>query len=119
MHTAVATIDRQRLLDKLERHDPFHLVMASSDWAFGAKHIPGSEHFHSRAELFQAIPKDAEVVVYCSNADCNASLTLYQVLADEGYSRLLHYPGGLIEWEAAGLPLEGTWVDPAPPARRP
>jgi rhodanese-related sulfurtransferase len=111
VHTPVRTIDRQELQRKLEHHDPFSLVMAGSDWAFRAKHIAGSLHFRAASELVRAIPKDAEVVLYCSNIDCNASLGLYQTLADEGYTHLSHYPGGLLDWEAAGLPLEGTWAD--------
>jgi rhodanese-related sulfurtransferase len=28
-----------------------------------------------------------------------------------GYQRVSHYAGGIIDWEAAGLPLEGDWAD--------
>jgi rhodanese-related sulfurtransferase len=106
----VRTIERDELWQKLQRHDPFKLVLALSEWGFRAKHIPGSLHFNSPAEAFAALEKDDDIVVYCSNIDCHASLAAYQNLTNHGYTQVRHYPGGLIDWEAAGLPLEGDWV---------
>ena len=103
-------LDRDQLRAKLAGKDPFKLVMASSDWAFRAKHIPGSIHFKSPEEMFAALGKDEEIVVYCSNLDCHASLATIQKLREHGYQNVLHYPGGLIDWEGGGLPLEGDWT---------
>lgn len=110
--TDVRTINRDELWRKLQRHDPFKLVLALSEWGFRAKHIPGSLHFNTPAEMFAALGKDDDIVVYCSNVDCHSSLAAYQALVDHGYTRVLHYSGGLIDWEAGGLPLEGDWVTP-------
>ncbi len=103
-------IDREALRTRLAGHEPFKLVMASSDWGFRAKHIPGSVHFKNAAELFAAVGRDEDVVVYCSNVDCHASLALLQKLREHGYRNVAHYPGGLIDWEEAGLPVEGDWA---------
>ena len=51
---AVRTIDRDELSVMVERGDRFRLVMALNEWAFQAKHIPGSEHFNTPEELFSA-----------------------------------------------------------------
>jgi len=110
--SAIREIDRGALRDRLTRGDTFKLVMASSDWGFRAKHIPGSVHFKNVAELLEAVAKDEDIVVYCSNADCHASLALIQKLRDHGYQNVAHYPGGLIDWEEAGLPVEGDWATP-------
>ncbi len=59
---------------------------------------------------FASLRPDDEIVVYCSNADCHASLGLIQKLVEHGYRHVGHYSGGLIDWEAAGLPLEGDWA---------
>jgi rhodanese-related sulfurtransferase len=107
---ASTDLDREQLRAKLERQDPFKLVMASSDWAFRAKHIPGSIHFKTPEEMFAALGKDEEIVVYCSNLDCHASLATIQKLRAQGYQNVRHYAGGLIDWEAGGLPLEGDWT---------
>jgi rhodanese-related sulfurtransferase len=111
--TTVRTISREELRDKLARKEPFRLVMALNPWAFRAKRIPGSLHFDSAEAMFAALAKDDDIVVYCSNVDCHASLAMYQALVDHGYSNVRRYPGGLFDWESAGLPLEGDWVSAA------
>jgi rhodanese-related sulfurtransferase len=109
----MSDIDRETLRARLGRGDAFKLVMASSDWAFQAKHIPGSVHFGKDADLFAGLAQDDDIVVYCSNVDCHASLALIQKLRDRGYRKVAHYSGGLIDWEEAGLPIDGDWASPA------
>ncbi|HEY8922822.1 MAG TPA: rhodanese-like domain-containing protein [Polyangia bacterium] len=106
----VPEIDRDSLRARLDRGDAFKLVMAGHDWAFRAKHIPGSIHFKDDREPFDGVGKDEDVVVYCSNLDCNASVALIKRLLANGYERITHYRGGLIDWEEAGLPVEGDWA---------
>jgi rhodanese-related sulfurtransferase len=106
----VQTIDRGELQRKIERGDEFRLVMALNEWAFRAKHIPGSEHFNTPDELFSALRPDEEVVVYCTSIDCHSSIALYMALIDAGFMNVRRYSGGLSDWEAAGLPLEGDWA---------
>jgi rhodanese-related sulfurtransferase len=107
----VATISRAELQSKLDKGAPTKLVMALNRWAFDAKHIPGSLHFDTPAELYAGLERDDEIVVYCSNVDCLASVALYWALVDRGYRNVLRYAGGLIDWEDAGLPLEGQLVE--------
>jgi rhodanese-related sulfurtransferase len=115
MSAAVSNVDRQELQARLARHEPFKLVMAAPhEWAFRAKHIPGSLHFQSPEEMLSALGKDEDVVVYCSNIDCRASLGVIKTLLENGYTHVQHYPGGLIDWETAGLPLEGNWAGESP-----
>jgi rhodanese-related sulfurtransferase len=112
----VRTIDRAELQRKLAAHEDFKLVMALGEWAFRAKHIPGSIHFNSTPQMLAALKKDDDIVLYCSNVDCHASVALYETLVDHGYKNVRRYAGGLFEWESAGLPLEGDWVDDHTPA---
>jgi rhodanese-related sulfurtransferase len=106
----VRTIDRGELQQKIERGYRFRLVMALNEWAFRAKHIPGSEHFNTPDELFSSLRPDEEVVVYCTSIDCHSSIALYMALIDAGFENVRRYSGGLSDWEAAGLPLEGDWA---------
>lgn len=106
----VQTIDREELQRKIERGDEFRLVMALNEWAFRAKHIPGSEHFNTPDELFSSLRPNEEVVVYCTSIDCHSSIALYMALIDAGFVNVRRYSGGLSDWEAAGLPLEGDWA---------
>ena len=105
-----ADIGRAELQDKLARGEPVKLVMALNAWAFQAKHIPGSLHFDTPAQMFAALGTDDDIVVYCSNIECHASVSLYGVLRARGYTRVRRYGGGLLDWENAGLPLEGDWI---------
>jgi rhodanese-related sulfurtransferase len=111
----VRTIDRDELRAKLARRDEFKLVMTLNEWAYRAKHIPGSLHFNRPEDMLAALRPDDEIVVYCSNEDCLASHAAYYSLLDHGYKNVRRYSGGLIDWEEGGLPLEGDWVT-APPA---
>ena len=109
---AVRTVSRhelQRLIQ--DRPAGFRLVMALNEWAFRAKHIPGSEHFNAPDDLYSSLRPEDEIVVYCTSDDCHASIALYHDLVDRGYEHVRRYSGGLTDWEAAGLPLEGAWVE--------
>ena len=105
------TISSEELKQKLDRQENFRLVMALAEWAYEAKHIPGSIHFATMKEAIQSLNKDDEIVVYCSDESCIASTALGQLLERNGYSHVLHYAGGLQDWEQVGYPLEGTWVN--------
>jgi rhodanese-related sulfurtransferase len=107
---ADANIGREELQDKLARGEPLKLVMAMGAFAFQVKHIPGSLHFDTSDQMFAALALDDDIVVYCSNVACHASVSLYSALRARGYSRVRRYGGGLLDWEEAGLPLEGDWV---------
>ena len=109
----VPAVSREQLQGMLASGAPFKLVMAASDFGFRAKHIPGSIHLgaHGGPDARAAgLTQDDDVVVYCSNLDCNASLAAIAHLRAQGYRHLRHYAGGLIDWEAAGLPIEGDWA---------
>jgi rhodanese-related sulfurtransferase len=106
----IRTIDRDELKAKLDRGDDLVLIMALNRWAFEAKHIPGSVHFDTPEELYAAVQPEDEVVVYCSQTDCLSSVAVYRDLVRRGYRNVRRYSGGLLDWEDAGLPLEGELV---------
>jgi rhodanese-related sulfurtransferase len=105
----ILTIGREQLRAKLARGEPIKLIMALNRWAFDAKHIPGSLHFDTPDELYASVRPEDEVIVYCSNVDCLASVALYRDLVRRGYGNVRRYAGGLLEWEDAGLPLDGEF----------
>ena len=106
----IRTITREELEQKLDLGEPLKLIMALNRWAFEAKHIPGSLHFDTPAGLFAAVRPDDEVVVYCSNVDCLSSVALYRDLVRRGFRNVRRYAGGLLDWEEAGLPIEGEFA---------
>jgi rhodanese-related sulfurtransferase len=112
----IRTIGRPELKAKLDRGEEFKLIMALNRWAYDAKHIPGSVHFDTPAALYDAIEPNDEVIVYCSNVDCLSSVALYRDLIARGYRNVRRYSGGLLDWEDAGLPLDGAFAAARPPA---
>jgi rhodanese-related sulfurtransferase len=109
--TTFAEIDRESLLEKLERGDDFVLVDALSPMSFAASHLPGAINLtpgwvDDRAR--RRIPDlDTEVVVYCLGADCDSSVKVANRLIELGYRNIRHYAEGMNDWMEAGLPLEG------------
>ena len=102
----VRTIARDELKQRLADGDwRFKLVMTLGDWEFRAKHIPGSLHFADAREMLASLRKEDDIVVYCTNPPCLASVAAYHRLRQEGYANVRRYAGGIEDWEGAGLPL--------------
>lgn len=104
------TIDRKELKAKLDRGDDFKLVMTLGEWAYNAKHIPGSLNISSLKDMQGLLNPDDEIVVYCSHELCPASQAAYRILDAAGYTNVRRYMGGLEDWENADYPLEGSFV---------
>lgn len=103
-------INRDELKMKLDRGEPFKLVMALHDWGFDKKHIPGSLQLdiYNMAVALEKLNPEDEIIIYCTGGPCPASRFAYKWLQARGYQNLRRYAGGLAEWEDAGLPLAGT-----------
>ncbi len=104
------TISREELRAKLDRSEPIKLIMVMPQWAYRAKHIPGSFACITPEEAFALLDPADEIIVYCSDPACMNSTHAYEVLSQHGYRRVSHYAGGLVDWEAAGYPIEGESV---------
>jgi rhodanese-related sulfurtransferase len=105
------TIEREELKAKIDRGDNFKLVMTMNKWAFEASHIPGSLNIYDPDEAFRLLSPDDEIVVYCTNPTCIASIHAYHAFVAVGFKNTRRYSGGLEDWKNAGYPLEGTAVE--------
>jgi rhodanese-related sulfurtransferase len=110
----VNTITREELKAKLDSRESFTLINCLDEWMFRAKRIPGSIHFESLKQALETLDPEKEVIVYCSNFGCTASVMVYQQLVDHCFRNVTHYPGGIADWEDAGYPLEGNRVNQTP-----
>ncbi len=117
--SAIPVITRQQLQSKLASGQPFKLLMAVSDFGFRVKHIPGSIRVTTEPSTFSWLARDADIVVYCSDVDCRFSRRVLDRMRESGHVNLSHYAGGLTDWEAAGLPIEGDWALDSGGASRP
>ena len=103
-------ISREELKAKLDRRDDFKLVLVMGEWAYQAKHIPGSLCVSTPQQACATFAQDDEIVLYCSDTPCWTSAHAYRLLQEHGYRNVRHYAGGLADWEDAGYPLEGELV---------
>jgi rhodanese-related sulfurtransferase len=51
------------------------------------------------------LPKDTDVVVYCSGTDCPQSKAAGGKLAALGFANVRVFEGGLEDWKEAGRPV--------------
>jgi len=77
-------------------HIPYEGEIEATD-----AHIPYNEIMQRLAEL--PADKGAKVVIYCRSG--NMSTQAAQELVQAGYTNLWELGGGMVAWEAAGLPL--------------
>ena len=105
------TITREELKAKLDQGGDFKLVNCLDDWMFRAKRIPGSIRFENLKHTLDTLNPKGEVIVYCSNSGCTASVLVYQQLIESGFQNLTRYAGGIADWEDAGYPLERDHVN--------
>jgi len=61
------------------------------------------------------LPKDQEIVTYCSGADCELSLFLARHLRELGYTKLSIFYGGWLKWQTEKMPIDTGAVTAPPP----
>ena len=98
-------ITREDLKEKLDQREEFKLVNCLDEWMFREKRIPGSIRFERH--ILETLNPKEEVIVYCSNPGCTASVLAYQQFVERGFQNVWHYAGGIADWEDAGYPMEG------------
>jgi len=103
-------ISAETLHEELQGEERPVLINALSRDAYNEQRIPGSINIPTDdiklAE--QVIPdKTQPIVVYCANADCNASPEAAQALLDLGYENVRDFEEGLAGWRQAGYNLTG------------
>jgi rhodanese-related sulfurtransferase len=104
-------INAIELKERIDRGDDFKLVMTLGELAFQGKHIPGSIDLHDPESLQRELQPEDDIVVYCSDKLCPASMMAYHFLHNQGYTHVVRFSGGLSEWEQAGFPLEGELAE--------
>jgi membrane protein DedA with SNARE-associated domain/rhodanese-related sulfurtransferase len=79
------------------------------------RHIPGALHLplHGFEEHIQELPRDREIILYCSCPNEASAAQVAKLLIDSGFVRVRPLHGGLEAWIAAGLPVESIAADNA------
>lgn len=101
------TINKEDLKRKLGQKDVQVINVLEEEYynlglIKGSRRIPLSKLPSRLSELNSS----GEVVTYCASYNCSASREAAELLAKQGYNVSV-YEGGLKEWKASGLPVEG------------
>jgi rhodanese-related sulfurtransferase len=106
----VREITCDELREKIESGDRFVLVDALPPMSYAHSHLPGAINLpppRVDASVARRLPdRDAEIVVYCANPECEDSVETANKLVALGYTNVRHFPGGKNEWRERRLPLE-------------
>ncbi|MFP4323568.1 MAG: rhodanese-like domain-containing protein [Anaerolineales bacterium] len=72
---------------------------------FNSGHIPGAENIavQELARRLNEVPADQPIIIYCRSG--NRSAQAAQILYSAGYGDVYDM-GGIIDWQAAGLPVQ-------------
>jgi rhodanese-related sulfurtransferase len=103
---AAARLDPEQLQAKVQGGGGVQLVDVRTPDEYragrvkGAKLIPLQELSGRYNEIDPAKP----VVLVCRSG--NRSGQAYQLLSKQGYAQVSHLEGGMLRWQAAGLPVE-------------
>jgi rhodanese-related sulfurtransferase len=107
---AVPAIDCNELRRELESGSPIVLVDALPPMSYAHSHLPGAINLTPQdvdaTAARRLSDKDAQIVVYCANPECESSTETAERLIALGYRNVRHYAGGKNEWRERGLPLE-------------
>ena len=71
-----------------------------------AKNLPANTPREELMNYLKSVPKDQQIVIYCSSPSCNSSKRLAGFLTYLGYQKVLIYLEGFKEWEAQNFPIE-------------
>ena len=98
-------LNAQEVKARIENDPSIKLVMTLGPSAFQKCHIPGSINIWDMEDAIRQIGREDQVIVYCSDVTCMASFQAYKQLEASGYTNVWRFAGGLVEWSAAGYPL--------------
>ncbi|MEX1027159.1 MAG: rhodanese-like domain-containing protein [Candidatus Paceibacterota bacterium] len=107
------TITREELKEKIDHDEGFVLIDVLGANSYERAHLPGAVMADAHEDDFLdevarlVSDKDTEVVVYCASFDCRLSTQAAQKLVGAGYTAVVDYEGGLMDWAKGGYPLEG------------
>lgn len=100
------TVSPEQVLEWQAEGEEFVLVDARDPIQFAQEHIPGAiniPYVDIRAGG-RLPPRDARIVIYCSDPSCPISRYAYEALESIGYSNLYDMHAGIQGWKAEGYP---------------
>jgi rhodanese-related sulfurtransferase len=107
----VREISIDELVAKRKRGEPFILVDVLAEMHFAHIHLPASINI-PLVDLRELAPllfgKEEQIIVYCTDVECEASETAAKILMQLDFTDVLVFTGGIRAWVEAGLPVVHT-----------
>ncbi len=117
---AVIRISKEDLKARLDGDEAGKPVLVDArlkyPWEHSSMKLPGAVRLAPNAVSAAGLPKDRDIVVYCSDPDDITSVRVAGELLSAGL-KVCVLKGGLPEWVAANLPVDSKDAvrAPAPP----
>jgi rhodanese-related sulfurtransferase len=105
----VKQIKREELKKKMDDGEDYVLIEVLDAGKYKEGHIKGAINIPLQKvghEAVRQFDKDKEIIVYCSDSRCRASPVAAEKLDHMGFSNVLDYEGGKLDWQQAGYPME-------------
>jgi len=98
-------ITPQEVKDDLENYDVVD-VRSSDEYSGELGHIPSSKliELDTIEEVAKTLDKDKTYLIVCRSGGRSAKAC--DILEDEGFDKIFNLYGGMIAWNACGLPTE-------------
>lgn len=105
------TVSAEDVKAKLDGGRQTYIIDVLSPESYQEKHLPTAINIQNGPELVsqveaRGIPKDAEIIVYCSSETCGASPAAAETLEKAGFTNIAYYKDGLAGWQEAGYDFE-------------
>jgi rhodanese-related sulfurtransferase len=105
----VETITAEKLKEKIENKEDFRLIEVLLPGLFDDWHIPGAINIPAD-DMKEIAPgrlkRDEEIIVYCKDLECGASMRAANALLELGYKKIIDFAGGKKDWIDKGYPIE-------------
>lgn len=108
------TVNRSQLKQMFDEQRDFVLIDVLPAEFYDAVHLHGAVNacvyevdFVTQVENLVG-DKNRTIVIYCNSATSKASEVAVQKLAHAGFTSVLTYKGGTLDWRRAGNPVDGT-----------
>ena len=104
------TISGSELRDMIDSNEDLKIVEVLSKEAFEEFHLPNAINIplgdNFEQEFQQRFPdKSQNIVVYCSNSECDASTKAASRLEEIGFRNIFDYEAGKDDWKTRGYAL--------------
>ncbi|MFX0138461.1 MAG: rhodanese-like domain-containing protein [Candidatus Hodarchaeota archaeon] len=105
----VRIIDKQELLEIIEKNQKFLLLDVRDTPDYNNEHIKAAKHLlisQIEKQITSMAEKDDLIITYSKDLNCPASDIAAETISNLGFTNILRYKGGWKEWKEANFPTD-------------